>query len=184
MRQPVDLAKAFRLINHGPVSLITCAHGDARNVMAASWIMPLDFDPPKVAVVIDKRAYSRKLIEDSGEFALNIPVRAIASSVLKAGGGSGRVDDKFEACGLQTFAAERIAAPLVEGCVAWLECRLIPEPHNQETYDLLIGEVVAVQADDRVFVDGRWNFDDDALRTLHYVAGGTFFQSGAEVQVD
>ncbi|SFN95408.1 NADH-FMN oxidoreductase RutF, flavin reductase (DIM6/NTAB) family [Formivibrio citricus] len=184
MRQPVDLKKAFRLINHGPVTLITSAHGDARNIMAASWTMPLDFDPPKVALVIDKNAYTRELIEASGEFALNIPARAIAPAILKAGGSSGRAGDKFAACGLQTFAAERVSAPLVEGCVAWLECRLIPEPHNQEAYDLFIGEVVAAHADKRVFIDGRWRFEEDKLRTLHYVAGGTFFQTGDEVEAD
>ncbi len=184
MQQPVDLNKAFCLINHGPVTLVTSAHGGVRNVMAASWVMPLDFSPPKVALVIDKNAFTRELIEASGEFALNIPARGIAASVLKAGGCSGREGDKFTHCGLQTFAADVISAPLVEGCVAWLECKLIPEPHNQQAYDLLIAEVVAAHADPRVFAEGRWCFDDDALRTLHYAAGGTFFQAGAEFSVD
>ena len=30
-----------------------------RNIMAAAWAMPLDFDPPKVAVVIDKSTLTR-----------------------------------------------------------------------------------------------------------------------------
>ena len=46
---PVDLAKAYRLINHGPTVLVSAAHGGRRNVMAAAWNMPLDFAPPKVA---------------------------------------------------------------------------------------------------------------------------------------
>lgn len=57
---------------------------------------------------------------------------------------------------------------------------MLPEPHNQSRYDLFIGEVVAASADDRVFSGGRWHFgpDDDALRTLHHVAGGAFFVTG------
>lgn len=41
-------------------------------------------------------------------------------------------------------------------------------------------------ADDRVFREGRWFFDEasDALRTLHYVAGGQFYQIGESLQVD
>lgn len=183
MHQSVDLKKAFRLLNHGPVTLVSSAHAGARNVMAASWAMPLDFDPPKVAVVIDKSTWTRELIEDSGEFALNIPARQIAPAVLAVGSRSGRDGDKFAACGLQTFAADKIAAPLIEGCVAWLECRVIPEPHNQQSYDLFLAEVVAAHADPRVF-DGHWHFDDDELRTLHYVAGGAFFQTGAEFTVE
>ncbi len=50
--------------------------------------------------------------------------------------------------------------PLVEGCVGWLACRLVPEPHNQQAYDLFIGEVVGAWADERVFRDGRWHFED------------------------
>jgi flavin reductase (DIM6/NTAB) family NADH-FMN oxidoreductase RutF len=56
----------------------------------------------------------------------------------------------------------------------------MPEPHNQQTYDLFIGEVVGAWADERVFRDGHWNFDDapDELRTIHHVAGGHFFVTG------
>ena len=35
-------------------------------------------------------------------------------------------------------------------------------------------EVVAAWADPRVFTDGRWHFADDALRSIHYLAGGSF----------
>jgi flavin reductase (DIM6/NTAB) family NADH-FMN oxidoreductase RutF len=67
--------------------------------------------------------------------------------------------------------------PLVDGCVGWLECRLLPEPALQARYDLFLGEVVAAQADDRVFRLGRWHLapEHDSLRTLHHVAGGAFF---------
>lgn len=182
MHQPIDLQKAYCLLNHGPVVLVSSAHGDVRNVMSAAWVMPLDFDPPKVAVVIDKGAFSRELIEKSGEFALNIPARRIAEQVLAVGSCSGRDGDKFAASGLRTFSADKIAAPLVEGCIGWLECRLIPEPHTQQAYDLLLGEVVAAHADPRVF-DGRWHFADEGSRTLHYIAGGSFFATGEQFSV-
>ncbi|HEX5393338.1 MAG TPA: flavin reductase family protein [Rhodocyclaceae bacterium] len=190
MRQPVPLDKAYRLLNHGPVTLVSSAHGGRSNVMAAAWAMPLDFDPPKVAVVVDKSTLTRQLIEASGEFALNIPSRQIAAACLKAGSISakdlGEGGDKWREVGLTHFASEKIAGPLVEGCVGWLECRVIPEPHNEQAYDLFLAEVVAAWADPRVFADGRWHFDDanDDLRTLHYVAGGQFFVTGESVNVE
>lgn len=184
MRTSVPLDKAYRLLNHGPVVLITSAQGGARNVMAAAWSMPIDFSPPKVAVVVDGRSYSRALIDASGEFALNIPCRAQIEAVLKAGTASGRETDKFAATGLETFAAERVGAPLIEGCVGWLECKVIPEPHNEKRYDLFIAEVVAAWADDRVFRDGRWDMADEGLRTLHYLSGGAFFSTGDAIVVD
>lgn len=178
---PVALEKVYLLLNHGPVTLVSSAHGGRRNVMAASWAMPLDFSPAKVAVVIDHNTFSRELIEASGEFALNIPCRPLADRVLAAGSCSGRDGDKFARCALEALPATCIAAPLVGGCVGWLECRVLPEPENQRRHDLFIAEVVAAHADPRVFANGRWNFADPALRTLHYTAGGQFYAIGESV---
>jgi len=154
--------------------------------MAAAWAMPLDFDPPKVAVVIDANTYTRKLVEAAGEFALNIPCAAIAENVIKAGSASGRDIDKFVFAGLTPFPAQCIGAPLVARCVAWLICRVLPRPDNEKRHDLFLAEVVAAQADDSVFRDGHWQFSDDSdenLRTLHYYGGGHFATTGKTISV-
>lgn len=174
----VPLAKSYLLLNHGPVTLVSSSAGARRNVMAAAWAMPLDFEPPKILLVVDRQTLTRELIEASGEFALNIPCRRIADKVLAAGSLSGRDGDKFARSGLETFAATRIAAPLIRDCVAWLECRVIPEAANQKRYDLFIAEVVAAWSDPAVFSDGRWHFPEDDRRTMHYQAGGAFFATG------
>ena len=107
---------------------------------------------------------------------------AQADIVQTVGSTSGAQQDKFQAYDLQTFAGEQLAAPMLEGCVAWLECRLLPEPHNHQQYDLFLAEVIAAQADERVFSDGRWHFEGhDELRTLHHVAGGHFLTIGEPV---
>ena len=182
MRLPVELPKAYRLLNHGPTILVTSAHAGKRNVMAAAWNTGLDFTPAKVVVVIDKNTWTRKLIDASGVFALNVPSRAQAQATLDVGSVSGRDivgGDKFSRFGLETFPGTEIGVPLLEGCVAWLECKVIPERHIEETYDLFIGEVVAAWADSRVFSEGHWHFtEDESLRTIHYVAGGHFMGIG------
>jgi len=187
-RLPVDLAKAYRLLNHGPTVLVSAAHGGQRNIMAAAWAMPLDFAPPKVAVVLDKATWTRQLLEASGEFALQVPTVSQVDITQALGSSSGREIaeqqgiDKFAAYGLQTFAGSVIGAPLLEGCAAWLECRILPEPAIQQGYDLFLGEVVAAHADARGFSTGRWHFEGhDALRTIHHVAGGHFLVDGASI---
>jgi flavin reductase (DIM6/NTAB) family NADH-FMN oxidoreductase RutF len=178
MRQPVELEKAYRLLNHGPTVLISSSFQDHDNVMAAAWTMPLDFMPPKVAIVVDNSAYTKELIQQSGEFVINIPPVRMLEATVAVGSCSGRDQDKFAACQLDKIRGAAVAAPLVGGCIGWLECRLLPEPHLQSTYDLLLGEVVAAWADDRVFSQGHWHFPSDEWRTLHHVAGGHFFQIG------
>ena len=186
--QTVELPQAYRLLNHGPTVLVSATHGGRRNVMAAAWAMPLDFDPPKVAVVVDKNTFTRGLIEASGCFALSVPCQTLADATFTVGSVSGRDlahdSDKFVRYGLGSCDGQAITAPLVEGCVAWLECRVIASPQVQHQHDLFLGEVLAAQADSRVFTHGRWHFAPEhaALRTLHHIAGGAFFTMGDTTQ--
>ena len=175
---PVALEHASRLINHGPTVLVTAAHGGRRNLMAAAWSMPVEFSPPRIAIVIDKNTFTRELIAASGTFGVCIPGAALADLTFAVGSCSGRDGDKFAAAGLGRFAAARIAAPLLAGCAAWLECRVLPEPHNARRYDLFIAEVLAAHADPALFSDGAWHFPDAERTTLHYQSGGRFFATG------
>lgn len=185
MKQEVALHHASRLINHGPTVLVSSAAHGRRNVMAAAWSMPVEFTPPRVAVVIDKSTFTRELVLASGAFALCIPGRALADLTYTVGSESGRdTGDKFERHGIATVDGPVLGLPLVEGCVAWLECRLIPEPHAQQAYDTCFGEVLWAAADDRVFAGGRWSFraDNEELHTLHHLGAGQFAYSGASLQ--
>ena len=76
MRVPVPLRSAYKLINHGPTTLITSAHDGRRNVMAAAWVMAIDFEPPKVAAVVAGDTYTRELILASDEFVVHAPTQA------------------------------------------------------------------------------------------------------------
>ena len=183
---PVPLDKAYRLLNHGPTVIVSAQHAGERNAMSAAWACALDLVPPKVTVVLDKATRTRALVEGSGLFALQLPTVPQAAMTVGIGTDSATtVPDKLARHGVPLFDAPGFELPLVQGCAAWLVCRLIPEPHNQQTYDLFIGEVIAAWADDRVFRNGHWEFETAPaeLRTLHYVAGGQFYAIGESVVV-
>lgn len=182
-RENIELAQSYLLLNHGPVVMIGSAFEGRSNVMSASWVMPLDFDPPKILAVIDKNTFSRQLIEASGEFTINIPCKQLADRVLAAGNTSGRDGDKWPSLGLETMTADHVQAPLIGGCVGWLECRIINEPHNQSAYDLFIAEVVSASVDPCCFADGHWRFPDEAHTMLHYQSGGEFMLTGQPFKV-
>src|SRR5688500_3145993 len=146
MRVPVELPKAYRLINHGPTTLVSAAANGRANVMAAAWVVAVDFDPPKVAAVIDGKTFTRELVDASGEFVLSLPVVAQADLTWTVGKTSGRDFDKLAAFGIATSPASKVAAPLIEGCAAWLECRVLREPAIESRYDLFVAEVVAAWA--------------------------------------
>ena len=129
----------------------------------------------------------RRLVENSGTFVIQVPTAAQLQLTYRVGQHSLRDEpDKLRQSGVELFQIEPHDLPFVEGCSAWLACTVIPEPHNQEAYDLFIGEVVGAWADTRVFKDGHWHFEsaDPTLRSLHYIAGGHFYAIGAALAAE
>lgn len=177
----VLLEKAHRLINHGPTVLVSARHDGVDNVMAAAWACALDYSPPKLTVVLDKSTKTRELVEKSGRFVIQVPTVAQLKLTHELGTRSLSTEpDKLSRAGVKLFEIADHDQPFVTGCSAWLACKLISEPHNQQSYDLFIGEIVAAWADTRVFNNGHWQFEkaDPALRSLHYIAGGHFYAIG------
>lgn len=183
---PVPLEKVTRLLNHGPTVLVSARHAGVDNVMAAAWCCALDFTPPKLTVVLDKSSRTRALVEQSGRLVVQVPTAAQLQLTHAVGNVSLNDDpDKLAHCGVELFDIDGQDAPFVADCAAWLVCRVLPEPHNQQTYDLFIAEIEAAWADRRVFDHGHWLFEeaDPALRSLHYVAGGHFYTIGDALKV-
>ena len=111
--RPVDLAKAYRLLNHGPTVLVSARHQAVDNVMAAAWCCALDFDPPKLTLVLDKATRTRALIEGSGLFAIQIPTVA-QLQLTQAVGNTSLADEpaKLARAGVELFEMDGHDLPL------------------------------------------------------------------------
>ncbi|MFC1571870.1 flavin reductase family protein [Candidatus Margulisiibacteriota bacterium] len=141
-REQVKVAKAHRLVNHGPVFLVSSADSGAENFMPLAWGSLVSADPMLLCISVGHHRTSNKLITTSCEFVVNVPTVHLAETVLEAGQVSGR---KFERFGLTPIAAEAVAAPLIGECAAHLECKVI----NQLTvgdHMLFVGQVLAASA--------------------------------------
>ena len=185
--QTVELAKAYRLLNHGPTVLVSAKYEQEINVMSAAWACALELVPAKVSVVLDKSTKTRQLIEQSGYFVLQVPTLKQLKLVQQLGSISQFDDpDKLAHCHAPLFQFNGYDLPVVEACAAWLICELIPEPHNQQVHDLFIGKVVAAFADDRVFRDGHWYYHEvgSEWKSLHHVAGGHYYTIGDVVDAN
>lgn len=176
-RVAVPLRYAYRLLNHGPATLITSRWNRRSNVMAAQWVMPTDYDPPKLAIVIDRTTYTHTLVEPSGVLGINIPGREQAALTWRVGSHSGAEGDKL--AGVETFPASAIDVPMIDGCIAWLEARVLRSPALDEVaaqQELLVVEAVAAWADERCWRENHLILDE--RQTLHHLGGGTFRASG------
>lgn len=119
------LSNVYQLIEPGPVVLLTTAHKGRPNVMAMSWHMMVDFEPPLIACIVSDRDHSFAALRATKECVIAIPAVELAEKVVAIGNCSGRDVDKFGAFGLTPKKAERVSAPLVAECFANIECKVV-----------------------------------------------------------
>lgn len=170
-RRPVTLAQ--RVLQGGPVALVTARHAGHENVLPVAWHTPLSATPPLIGIAIEQSRYSVELISHGEEFAINIPPALLVHHVQYLGALSGEHIDKFEVTQLETFPALHITAPLLRDCVAWIECE-VQQVLPVGDHLLYVGLPRAVRVDGRAF-DQRWRADASReLRPLHYLGGESY----------
>jgi len=167
MRHSIDEGDARRLLGGSPVMLVSTAWHGSQNVMPAIFVTPLSIDPPLIGVAVHPARHTHDMIRFSEEFALNVPTRQLLHHVQYLGSVSGAELNKLELTRLPTFRARRVSAPLLEGCVGWIECG-VEDAYRIGDHTLFVGKVAAVQAETDAF-DGTWLLADPEERPLHYL---------------
>lgn len=169
----LDLSHATRLLESGPVTLVTAKHKGTANVMAAAWITPISNDPPMIALAVYPARYTHDLIQKGGSFTVNVPPRALAERVRQVGERSGEDADKFLTIGLTPFEGRQVTAPLIEECIGHLECALV-DTLRTGNHTLFLGEVVAAAVDDNAFNGEMWTLTDESRKPLHHLGANIY----------
>lgn len=172
MMKEFPLAKVYQLLEPGPVVLLTTAQRGKANVMAMSWHMMVEFEPPLVACVVSGADYSFAALRATRECVIAVPALKLAQQVVQVGNTSGRDISKFEAFGLTPLPAERVAPPLISECFANLECR-VADTRLVSKYNLFILEVLKAWTDPR----------QRNPKTIHHRGYGTFVVDGDTIKL-
>jgi flavin reductase (DIM6/NTAB) family NADH-FMN oxidoreductase RutF len=167
IKKSLALSQVYRLIEPGPVVMVTTAIGGRPNIMTLSWHMMIDFEPPIMAFVMSNRNYSFGILKKTKECVINIPTVELAKKVVACGNTSGRNIDKFKELGLTPSDAACVNAPLIDECYANLECRVI-DAKLATRYNIFIVEVV------KAWIDRSQKHP----RTIHHHGHGTFVVDG------
>jgi flavin reductase (DIM6/NTAB) family NADH-FMN oxidoreductase RutF len=171
-KKSLPLSQVYRLIEPGPVVMVTTASGGRANVMTMSWHMMIDFEPPILACVISNRNYTFDVLKKTKECVINIPTVELAKKVVACGNLSGRNVDKFKKFGLTPSAAAYVQAPLIDECYANLECRVIDTKLTAQ-YNIFIVEVV------KAWIDRSQKHP----RTIHHHGNGRFAVDGETIKL-
>ena len=164
-----DLSRCLLFIEPGPVVLVSSYNLETKqpNLMTISWTIALDFNH-HIALCTGPWNYSFDLIMKTKECVVAIPPASMAETVVKIGDISGKDCDKFEKFGIKQLEAEKTDAPLIDGCVANLECKVVD---FVKKYGLIILEVVNVWENEELkdeklfhaFGDGRFVKDGEKM---------------------
>ena len=171
-KRPFPLSRVHRLLEPGPVVLVTTARAGKANVMAMSWHTMIDFEPPLVGCVVSDRNHTFGILKATRECAINIPTVELAEKVVACGNASGAKIDKFAAFGLTPMPARQIAAPLVAECYANLECKVV-DTRFVAKYCFFVLEVVRACIDPAV----------ERPRTIHHQGWGKFMVAGKTIKL-
>jgi flavin reductase (DIM6/NTAB) family NADH-FMN oxidoreductase RutF len=167
MRQSISEVDARRLLGGGPVVLVTTSWRGVSNVMPAAFVTPLSFDPPLVGLAVHPSRHTHDMIKHSEAFALNVPSRELLHHCQYLGSVSGREADKLGLTKLPTFRGRTVEAPLLEGCIGYIECA-VEDAFTMGDHTLFVGKVVAAQVEKEAFEE-TWLLTDPDLKPLHYL---------------
>lgn len=167
----LPLAKAFQLIEPGPVVLVTTTDQEKANVMTMSWHMVMEFTP-QIGCIIGPWDYSFSALRTTKECVIAIPTVDIAGKAVDIGNCSGGDVDKFKLFKLTPIPAKTVKAPLVAECLANIECRVVDDS-LVDKYNLFILEGV------HAWIDPKRR----ERRTFHANGDGTFVIDGRKLDL-
>ncbi|MFH0924807.1 MAG: flavin reductase family protein [bacterium] len=177
MKTPIDLSLATRLINNGPVIMVTSGQKDKKaNIITLAWNMPVSKNPPLVAIALASTHYSTQLIKEYKEFVINIPNEKLLPEVIFCGTKSGRDVDKFAETGLTKERSQRIETPLIGECIGHLECKVVQENFIGD-HSIFYGEVLAASTMKGLFNE-MWDIGKEESRMIHHLGGKMFYGVG------
>ena len=154
-----------------PAVIVTCADEEGRpNAMTAAWAGTVCSDPVMVSVSIRKERFSHHMVQESGEFVVNLVTRELARACDFCGVKSGRNLDKFAACGLTPAPAPGLTlAPLIAESPVNLSCR-VEQVLELGSHDMFIGRILQVSVEDTL-LNERGGLDLNRAGLIAYSHG-------------
>ena len=153
-----------------PVVMVSvCDKAGNSNIITIAWAGTICSNPPMVSISVRPERYSHKIIQETGEFVINLTTKELAYATDYCGVKSGRDVDKFKEMNLTPMSGVEVKAPLIAESPVSLECR-VREVKQLGTHDMFIADVVAVHADEK-YMDEKGKFHLDKAQPIVYSHG-------------
>ncbi len=170
--------KAGTLLGPLPPVLVSCGTAEKPNVFTAAWCGIVCSDPAMTYVSVRPERYSHGLIEQTGEFVINLPTAALIRAVDWCGVKSGRDVDKFAACNLTALPGCEVGTPHLAQSPVSLECR-VSQTLRLGSHDMFLANILATVVDEALVNEtGRLALEKAGLAAF---AHGEYFALGEKL---
>ena len=159
-----------------PAVMVSCQRPTEKpNIITIAWAGTVCSAPAMLSISVRKERYSHRIIEETGEFAVNLVNKELTFATDYCGVRSGRDVDKFREMKLTEQPSKYISAPGIAESPLILECK-VKQQIPLGTHDMFLAEVVGVSVDER-YMDEKGTFHlNDAKLTAY--SHGTYFELG------
>ncbi len=125
--QPISYLDEMQyMLRNGGLLLVSTGSDGKPNVMTIGWgLIGTLWRRPVYMVAVRESRYTRRLMEENGDFTVNVPYRGMRNVTSFCGTVSGRDHDKFSETGLTAVPGRKVETPIIEECAIHYECRTI-----------------------------------------------------------
>ena len=134
-----------------PAVMVSVADKSGKpNIITVAWAGTVCSNPPMVSISVRPDRYSYHMIEETGEFVINLTTKKLAYATDYCGVKSGRDVDKFKEMGLHAREVEGFPAPALDEAPAFLCCR-VKQRIPLGSHDVFLCAVEQVYVSDKLF---------------------------------
>lgn len=154
--------KGGAMLNPVPAVMVSCGSRKP-NIITIAWTGIVNSNPPMTYISVRKERYSHNIIENTGEFVINLCSEKLAFATDFCGVRSGRDTDKFKEMKLTPERAEIVRCPMIKESPVNIECR-VREIIELGSHDMFIADILKVHVDEQ-YIDrsGRIRLDQASL---------------------
>lgn len=139
------------------------------NIITVAWAGTVCTNPSMVSISVRPERYSYHMIDETGEFVINLTTEKLVYATDYCGVRSGKDVDKFKELHLTPEKAEYVNAPLIAESPVNIECKVVKK-ETPGSHHIFLAEVKAVHVDD-AYMDQKGRFALEKTDPIVYVHG-------------
>lgn len=171
--------KPGNMLNPVPAVMVSVTDKEGKsNIITVAWAGTVCTNPPMVSISVRSSRYSYQILEETGEFVINLTNDSLVKACDYCGVVSGRDVDKFQKTGLTPLPMQHVHAMGIKESPVNMECR-ITEKRELGSHTMFIAEVVGVTVDDDYMDEtGKFHINESGLVMYSH---GEYFALGKKL---